>query len=126
MSNSTNRIPLRGDRLDAVFRALADPTRRALLARLMQGPVMITELAEPFDMSLPAISKHMKVLENARLVSREVDGRIHRCSLSAAPLREVERWLQDYRLFWEGALDELARYVDSGARSRKRKTKRVK
>jgi len=73
---------------------------------------MVTELAEPFDMSLPGVSKHLKVLERARLVVRAVDGRIHRCSLGAEPLREAERWLDHYRSFWEDTLQALARYVE--------------
>jgi DNA-binding transcriptional ArsR family regulator len=100
------------DELDLVFHALADRTRRAMLARLARGPAMVTELAAPFEMSLPSASKHLKVLERARLVSRDVEGRIHRCSLRAEPLKEVERWLADYRVFWEDTLVALARYVE--------------
>ena len=73
---------------------------------------MVTELAAPFAMSLPAVSKHVRVLEAARLVVREVDGRIHRCSLAPGPLREVERWVEHYRSFWEDTLDALGRYVE--------------
>jgi len=102
------------DRLDLVFRALADRTRRAMLARLGQGPAMVKELAAPFDMSLPAVSKHLKVLERAALVSRAVDGRVHRCSLRAAPLSDVDEWLADYREFWQGSLESLARFVEEG------------
>jgi DNA-binding transcriptional ArsR family regulator len=101
-------------RLDLVFRALGDRTRRALLASLACGPAMITELAEPFRMSLPAVSRHIRVLERARLVKRTVDGRVHRCALRAEPLRHAERWILPYRLFWEGTLDALARYVEDG------------
>ena len=86
---------------------------------LSSGPAKITELAAPFDLSLPAVSKHIRVLEKAELVERTVDGRVHRCSLAAAPLQEVERWLEDYRTFWEQSLDSLARYVE-GNRRRKR------
>ena len=100
------------DRLDLVFRALGDQTRRALLARLTRGPAMVTELAEAFNMSLPAVSRHIRVLERARLVEREVDGRVHRCSLRAGALRDAERWLNHYRGFWEGTLESLAGYVD--------------
>ncbi len=104
-------------RLDLVFRALGDRTRRALLARLARKPAMVTELAAPFKMSLPAVSKHLKVLERAHLVARDVDGRVHRCSLDAAPLREAEHWLQRYRPFWTQTLDALARYVEEDPRS---------
>jgi DNA-binding transcriptional ArsR family regulator len=103
----------REDRLDAVFHALGDRTRRALLARLAKRPAMITELAEPFDISLPAVSKHIRVLENAGLVRRAVDGRMHQCSLNSAPLATVEDWLRHYRDFWQSSLESLARYVES-------------
>jgi DNA-binding transcriptional ArsR family regulator len=98
--------------LDLVFHALSHRTRRALLARLARGPAMVTELARPFHMSLPAVSKHLKVLERAHLVARIVEGRVHRCSLAAEPLKEVEHWLDHYRAFWAGTLDSLARYVE--------------
>jgi DNA-binding transcriptional ArsR family regulator len=81
----------------------------------------VTELAEPFEMSLPAVSKHLKVLERARLVDRMVDGRVHLCSLSTKPLREIDRWIDHYRTFWDDTLDALARQVggdDKGKRSR--------
>jgi len=99
------------DRLDLVFGALGDRTRRALLTRLAARPAMVTELAEPFAMSLPAVSRHIRVLERAGLVARNVDGRVHRCSLDPAPLKTVEAWLSHYRHFWEGQLEALARYV---------------
>lgn len=99
------------DRLDRVFHALANRTRRALLARMSEAPARITELAKPFDMSLPAVSKHLRVLESAGLVQRDVQGRVHRCSLQTAPLQEADAWLAFYRSFWEGALDSLARHV---------------
>lgn len=102
------------DRLDIVLRAIADRTRRALLARLVQGPARVTDLAAPFDMSLVAVSKHLKVLERARLIERDIDGRVHRCSFQAEPLREVERWLDHYRVFWTDTLDALARYAEDG------------
>jgi DNA-binding transcriptional ArsR family regulator len=110
-------VPLLAERqLDLIFRALGDQTRRGLLERLTERPSMITELAQPFAMSLPAVSRHIRVLEAAGLVKRHVDGRVHRCSLSAAPLKDVEKWLSQYRRFWEGTLESLARYVedDSG------------
>ncbi|MGH6982129.1 MAG: ArsR/SmtB family transcription factor [Stellaceae bacterium] len=100
------------DRLDRVFHALSDLTRRALLRRLEDGPAMVTELAAPFRMSLPAVSKHLRVLEAAALIERRVDGRIHRCSLQAAPLEAADRWLERYRVFWTGRLDALARFVE--------------
>jgi len=100
------------DRLDLVLRAIADRTRRALLARLVQGPARVTDLAAPFDMSLVAVSKHLKVLERARLIERDIEGRVHRCSFQAEPLREVERWLDHYRVFWTDTLDALARHVE--------------
>jgi DNA-binding transcriptional ArsR family regulator len=103
---------LSDDRLDLVFHAISDRTRRALLARLTNGPVMVTELAKPFAMSLPGVAKHIRVLERARLVSRTVDGRIHRCSLAPGPLQEAERWLSHYRSFWMDTLDSLARYAE--------------
>jgi DNA-binding transcriptional ArsR family regulator len=89
-----------------------------MLARLSHGPAMVKELAAPFDMSLPAVSKHLKVLEHANLVARRVDGRVHRCSIGVAPLKDVDRWLNDYRAFWEGTLMSLASFVehdDAGA-----------
>lgn len=99
------------DRLDDVFHALADRTRRAILARLGEGPAMITELADPIDMSFPAVSKHVRVLERAKLVVRAVDGRVHRCSLAPEPLHDVEKWLDDYRAFWSDNLEALERFA---------------
>lgn len=101
------------DRLDAVFHALADRTRRSMLARLAEGPAKITVLAAPFDMTLPAASKHVRVLERAGLVDRTIDGRVHRCSLNAEPLGDIERWVEHYRSFWDGTLDALARHVET-------------
>jgi DNA-binding transcriptional ArsR family regulator len=99
-------------RLDAVFHALADPTRRSLVARLAEGTATITELAEPFRMSLPAVSKHIGVLERAQLVRRRVHGRVHHCSLEPEALRYVDGFISRYRPFWEGTLDSLARYIE--------------
>lgn len=108
-----SRADIRASRqLDQVFGALSDHTRRALLARLASGPAKITDLAEPFDMSLPAVSKHLKVLERAGLVERNIDGRVHRCSLNAAPLADAEAWLDYYRGFWQQNLDALAQYLE--------------
>ncbi len=112
------------DRLDQVFHALSDRTRRSLLARLARGPAMVSELAKPFAMSLPAVSKHVRVLEAARLVVREVDGRVHHCSLAAGPLRDAERWLDDYRSFWEHTLDALGRYAEGYPQAKRRAPKR--
>jgi DNA-binding transcriptional ArsR family regulator len=99
-------------RLDVVFRALGDTTRRRILARLARGPATVTELALPFAISLPAVSRHLKVLESARLIARHVDGRVHRCALHADPLGAVEAWLEPYREFWTGTLDALAEYAE--------------
>lgn len=95
------------ERLDATFAALADPTRRAILARLAKGEATVMELAEPFDMSQPAISKHLKVLERAGLVSRGRDAQRRPCRLEAAPLREVTDWLERYRELWEARFQRL-------------------
>jgi len=108
------RNDARQERLDRVFGALADRTRRAMLDRLAEGPARVTELAAPFAMSLPAVSRHLKLLEEARLVERRVDGRVHHCSLSGEALQDVEGWLQQYRSFWRGSLKSLARYMESG------------
>jgi DNA-binding transcriptional ArsR family regulator len=112
MPSSAQRRSLPEDRLDRLFHALADRTRRALLARLARGPARITDLAAPFAMSLPAVSKHLKVLEAAALIERAVDGRVHRCAIAAAPLKDAERWLEHYRGFWEERLEALARFVE--------------
>jgi DNA-binding transcriptional ArsR family regulator len=105
--------------LDATFGALADPTRRAILARLARGGATVTELAAPFDVSLPAVSKHLRVLESAGLLHREIDGRIHRCRLAPRPMKDAAAWIETYRVFWEGQLDALANYLEStGASAR--------
>ncbi len=114
-SSATKKISAE-DRLDRLFHALSDRTRRALLRRLEAGPAMVTELAAPFRMSLPAVSKHLRVLEAAALIERRIDGRVHRCSLNAAPLEEAERWLDHYRLFWTDRLAALARHVEDQER----------
>ena len=103
----------RDEHLDRIFGALSDRTRRGILARLSRGPANVSELAAPFDMSLPAVSRHLKVLEGAQLIERSIDGRVHQCSLGVAPLRDVQQWLDHYRAFWEGTLDALARYAES-------------
>ena len=95
------------DRLSATFAAIADPTRRAILARLASGEATVTELAEPFDMTLPAVSKHLKVLERAGLISRGRDAQWRPARLEADPLREASKWMERYRIFWEHSLDRL-------------------
>jgi DNA-binding transcriptional ArsR family regulator len=107
--------------LDATFRALADPTRRAILARLARGEAMVTELAEPFLMSLPAISKHLRVLESAGLLQREIDGRVHRCRLAAEPMKDAAAWIAQYRAFWETQFDALEKYLEATAGGEKKK-----
>jgi DNA-binding transcriptional ArsR family regulator len=100
------------DRLDRTFAALADPTRRAILARLAAGDASVTELAEPFAMSLPAVSKHLKVLERAGLVARGRERQWRPARLEAGPLREVAEWTERYRRFWEESYDRLEEYLE--------------
>lgn len=97
--------------LDHVFQALADPTRRAILARLAAGPAPVKELAEPFDLSGPAITKHLKVLEHAGLISRSRAGQLRPCRLEAEALAPAVEWLEQYRVFWEEHLDRLGEYL---------------
>jgi DNA-binding transcriptional ArsR family regulator len=107
--------------LDGTYSALAHPIRRAILDRLREGPSTVTGLAEPFDLSLAAVSKHIGVLEDASLLHRKVAGRVHHLSLDPAPLGEASAWLQTYRAFWEGrldALEALLRARSDGRRSR--------
>jgi DNA-binding transcriptional ArsR family regulator len=99
--------------LDAIFGALSDPTRRAILARLAQGEATVSELAAPFNVSLPAVSKHLRVLESAGLLRREIDGRIHRCRLAPEPMKDAARWIEHYRVFWENQFDALAKFLES-------------
>jgi DNA-binding transcriptional ArsR family regulator len=99
------------DPLSATFAALADPTRRAILARLVSGPASVTELAEPFDMSLPAVSKHLKMLERAGLIARGREAQWRPCSLEAGPLKEIAEWAEGYRRFWEQSFDRLDEYL---------------
>lgn len=101
------------DRLDAILHALSDRTRRALLRRLADGPAKVTELAAPFAMTRIAVAKHLRVLEQAQLVSRTIDGRIHWCEVDPGPLEVVDRWLLDYRSFWSRNLEALARYAEA-------------
>lgn len=102
---------MNSDRLDNIFSALADPTRRAILARLSLGTTSVNELAEPFKMSGPAVSKHLKVLERAGLIIRGREAQWRPCSLDAGPLEEVRDWLEYYRRFWEESLDRLDQYL---------------
>jgi DNA-binding transcriptional ArsR family regulator len=99
------------DRLNTTFAALADPTRRAILARLASGEASVTDLARPFDMSLPAVSKHLKVLERAGLIARGREAQWRPCRLEAGPLRDAADWLEYYRQFWEQSLDRLEDYL---------------
>ena len=103
---------MNSDRLDATFAALADPTRRAILARLAKGEASVMELAEPFSMSQPAISKHLKVLERAGLVSRGRDAQRRPCRLEAVPLREATDWLERYREHWETRFQKLDDFLE--------------
>ncbi len=97
--------------LNRTFGALADPIRRAILARLARGNATVGDLARPFNVSRPAISKHLRVLERAGLVRRDRDGRVSRCGLDAEPMREAADWVERYRKFWEGQLDALSHYL---------------
>lgn len=100
------------DQLSATFAALADPTRRAILARLSSGEAPVMELAKPFKMSAPAISKHLKVLEHAGLIARGRDAQWRPCRLEAGPLKKVNEWLEHYRKFWEESFDRLEIYLE--------------
>ncbi|HEX6208635.1 MAG TPA: metalloregulator ArsR/SmtB family transcription factor [Actinomycetota bacterium] len=100
------------ERLDATFSALADPTRRAILSRLSEGEASVTQLAAPFDMTLPAVSKHLKVLERAGLIARSRERQWRPARLAAEPLREAAAWLDRYRRFWEESYDRLDEYLD--------------
>ncbi len=99
------------ERLDATFSALADPTRRAILARLASGETSVSELAEPFAMSMPAISKHLKVLQRAGLIERSREAQWRPCRLAPAPLKDASEWLDRYRRFWEESFDRLEDYL---------------
>ncbi len=99
------------DRLSSTFAALADPTRRAILARLALGETSVTELAAPFAMSLPAVSKHLKVLEKAQLIERGREAQWRPCKLAPQPLKDVSSWLEQYRRFWDESLDRLEDYL---------------
>jgi DNA-binding transcriptional ArsR family regulator len=102
--------------LDRTFAALADPTRRRILAHLARGDQRVTHLARPHAMSLPAVSKHLRVLEKAGLLRRRRYGRVHEMQLEAKPLKQAAQWVEEYRKFWEGALDRLADYLEKTAK----------
>lgn len=99
------------DQLSVTFAALADPTRRAILAQLVKGEASVTELAKPFEMSLPAISKHLKVLEHAGLITRGREAQWRPCRLEAEPLKDAANWIEQYRQFWEQSFDRLDDYL---------------
>jgi DNA-binding transcriptional ArsR family regulator len=101
--------------LDSTFAALSDATRRGILARLAAGETSISELAAPYDMSLPAVSKHLRVLESAGLVARRKDGRVQRCRLLAGPMKNAADWIEHYRRFWETQFDSLARFLEDSS-----------
>lgn len=111
------------DRLSETFQALADPTRRAILARLSLGETSVNELAAPFEMSLPAVSKHLKVLERAGLISRSRDAQYRPCKLEPQTLKGVDDWLEEYRGLWEARFDRLDIYLQKLQRKNRRKTK---
>jgi DNA-binding transcriptional ArsR family regulator len=107
------------DQLSATFAALADPTRRAILARLVSGECSVTELAEPFDMSMPAVSKHLRVLERAGLITRGREAQWRPCRIDAGPLKQVSDWAERYRHIWEARLDRLDDYLQELKRKEK-------
>ena len=112
------------DQLSTTFAALADPTRRAILARLASGECSVTELAEPFEMSMPAVSKHLRVLERAGLIARGRDAQWRPCRLEPAPLKEVAEWAERYRAIWEQRLDRLDTYLQELKAKEKRHGRR--
>jgi len=107
--------------LDRTFAALADPTRRRILAHLARGQHRVTDLARPYNMSLPAISKHLSVLEKAGLLRRRRYGRVHQIRLEAKPLKQAAQWVEEYRKFWEGSLDRLAEFLETTNKASKGK-----
>jgi DNA-binding transcriptional ArsR family regulator len=112
------------DRLSLTFNALADPTRRAILARLSRGPAGVTELAQPFDMTLPAISKHVKVLERAGLIARGRAAQWRPCRLDAGPLKDADAYIERYREFWEESFDRLDEYLQQLQRGKAKQPKK--
>ena len=109
------------DQLSMTFAAVADPTRRAILARLAKGEATVGELAAPFSISLPAVSRHLRVLQRARLIERRVDAQWRMCRINAEPLEEAAHWIEQYRRFWENRLDRLAKYLERHPPTRKRR-----
>lgn len=101
--------------LDSTFAALSDATRRGILSRLATGEMSVTELAAPYDMSLPAVSKHLQVLESAGLVTRKKEGRVQRCRLAAAPMQSASEWIDYYRRFWDTQLDSLHQFLEESS-----------
>ncbi len=117
------------DRLSSTFAALADPTRRAILAKLSLGEASVTELAKPFAISMPAVTKHLKVLEGAGLISRSREAQFRPCKLEAAPMKEVSRWIEQYRWCWEESFDRLDAYlveVQTAEKPGKKKKKKAR
>jgi DNA-binding transcriptional ArsR family regulator len=110
-------------KLNQTFAALADPTRRQILAHLARGDRRVTDLARPHNMSLPAVSKHLRVLEDAGLLRRRRYGRVHEMRLNAEPLRKAAQWVDEYRKFWEGSLDRLAAYLATTNKPASKKAK---
>ena len=111
------------DALTEVFSALADPTRRAILARLAKGETTVGQLAAPFSITLPAVSRHLRVLKRARLVEQRVDAQWRLCRITAAPLRDAADWIETYRRFWEGRLDRIAEYLERTEPKRRKRKK---
>lgn len=109
------------DRLTATFAALADPTRRAILARLAEGEATVNDLAAPFSFSLPAISRHLKVLETAGLISRSREAQWRPCRLEASPLKDANAWIAHYRPFWEGGFDRMDAYLQTLKKEKRKK-----
>lgn len=114
------------DRLSLTFAALADPTRRAILSRLASGEATVSELAEPFSISQPAVSRHLRVLEEAGLIARGRDGQRRPSRIAAKPLRDVADWVERYRQFWDGRLNSLEKYLDDVQKKEKRRGRRKK
>lgn len=102
---------MEADALSNTFQALADPTRRAILARLSEGEASVSDLAQPFDISLPAVSRHLKVLEHAGLITRSREAQWRPCKLAPAPLKDVAQWMERYRRFWDDSFDQMAAYL---------------
>ena len=113
------------DSLSTTFAALADPTRRAILARLAKGDAAVGELAAPFDISLPAVSRHLRVLQEAQLIERRTDAQWRMCRLNAAPLKKAGDWIEFYRRFWESSFDNLAAYLERTAAPATRRAART-